>query len=121
MFAFGRDTRSYSHQFREIEHLLRQLEARASKLTGIGVNEAASGASQLMDAAAGRVSDLAESFRRRYGNGSSRMVGGVAGDAARFGQDAWRRVASEAEHHPLITLAVAVGIGYLAGMAGRRS
>jgi hypothetical protein len=31
-----------------------------------------------------------------------------------------RRIASEVEHHPLVTLAVAIGIGILIGIAGRR-
>ena len=45
----------------------------------------------------------------------------VASDeAARFGTDALRRIEEEIEQRPLLTLAIAAGIGFLAGMAGRR-
>jgi ElaB/YqjD/DUF883 family membrane-anchored ribosome-binding protein len=37
---------------------------------------------------------------------------------AKVGNDALERVASEVERRPLVTLAVAIGIGILIGMAG---
>jgi ElaB/YqjD/DUF883 family membrane-anchored ribosome-binding protein len=42
-------------------------------------------------------------------------------DAAGFGNDALNRLSTEVEHRPLMTLAVAVGVGILIGIAGRRS
>jgi ElaB/YqjD/DUF883 family membrane-anchored ribosome-binding protein len=41
-------------------------------------------------------------------------------DAFQFGSDTIKRIADEAEHRPLLTLAIAAGVGYLAGLAGRR-
>jgi len=40
---------------------------------------------------------------------------------ARIGNDALERIATQARHRPLVTLAVAVGVGILIGIAGRRS
>jgi len=118
MFAMRRQAHTYSREIAEIERLLRQLEARAGRLTDIGMNSAASGANQLASTVSQAFSDLADSFRSRYGNASASSM---ANDAARAGQQAWRRVTHEAEHHPMITLAVAIGVGYLAGMLGRRN
>jgi ElaB/YqjD/DUF883 family membrane-anchored ribosome-binding protein len=47
----------------------------------------------------------------RFGNEAARF-------GAKVGNDALERVASEVEHRPLITLAVAIGVGILIGMAG---
>jgi hypothetical protein len=116
MFANRREARDYSREIAEVEQLLRQLERRVGNLTGMGVRTAASGANQLLDSVSRTFSDLADSFRGRYRANATAM----AGDAAKYGQDALRRVANEAEHHPLLTLAVAVGVGFLAGMAARR-
>ena len=37
-----------------------------------------------------------------------------------MGGDALRKIEDEIGHRPLLTLAIAAGIGFLAGMAGRR-
>jgi len=44
-------------------------------------------------------------------------VAKIGGDAAKLGDRALRRLADEVEHRPLITLAVAVGVGVLVGLA----
>jgi len=43
----------------------------------------------------------------------------MSDDAAKLGNDALRRLSNEVEHRPLITLAVAVGVGILVGLASR--
>ncbi|HMF26015.1 MAG TPA: hypothetical protein VKG24_28370, partial [Pseudolabrys sp.] len=40
-------------------------------------------------------------------------------EAAKLGNDALRRLSNEVEHRPLVTLAVAVGVGILVGLASR--
>jgi hypothetical protein len=40
-------------------------------------------------------------------------------EAAKLGNDALRRLSNEVEHRPLITLAIAVGVGILVGLASR--
>ncbi len=70
------------------------------------------------------LSDLVDRFR-----GGARSVGGEATrfgqDAARFGHeatklggDALRRVSTEIERRPLVTVAIAVGVGLLIGLGG---
>ena len=44
----------------------------------------------------------------------------VTDEATRYGSEALRRIEDEVEQRPLLTLAIAAGIGFLAGMAGRR-
>ena len=41
-------------------------------------------------------------------------------EAAKLGNDAMRRLANEVEHRPLVTLAVAIGVGVLIGLASQR-
>jgi hypothetical protein len=47
-------------------------------------------------------------------------AGKITGGAARLGNDVVRRVAREIKHHPLVALAVALGVGALVGVVGRR-
>lgn len=44
----------------------------------------------------------------------------VADEVSRFGTDAFKKLTDEVEQRPLIMLAVAAGIGFLAGLANRR-
>jgi ElaB/YqjD/DUF883 family membrane-anchored ribosome-binding protein len=41
-------------------------------------------------------------------------------EAARLGNHALHRLSKEVEHRPIVTLAVAVGVGILVGLAHRR-
>jgi ElaB/YqjD/DUF883 family membrane-anchored ribosome-binding protein len=76
------------------------------------------------DAVLSGLSDLVDRFR-----GGARNVGGEATrfgqEAARFGHeatklggDALRRVSTEIERRPLVTVAIAVGVGLLIGLGG---
>ena len=51
---------------------------------------------------------------------SAEGVGKIAGAAGQFSNDALRRVGQEIRHRPLVTVAVAVGVGVLVGLMGRR-
>jgi len=114
MFGTTRNGRDFSREISEIEQLLRQLEGRVGRMTDIGTRAAASGANHVMDTVSNALGDISDRFRDRFRNGSSMS------DATKLGQDALHRIAQEVEHRPLLTLAVAIGVGYLAGMAGRR-
>jgi len=48
------------------------------------------------------------------------MTHSVADEASRLGGDAIKRLTDEVEARPFIMLAVAAGIGFLAGLANRR-
>lgn len=92
----------------EIGQLMTDIEARVGKLNALArrsAKDAANGASEF-------VSDTVSGAADRVRNG--------ADDAARMGNDAIRRIEDEVGQRPLLTLAIAAGIGFLAGMAGRR-
>ena len=123
MFGTTRNGRDFSREISEIEQLLRQLETRVGRVTDFGTRAAASGANHVMDTVSNALGDIGDRFRDRFRNGSSSMTSEatrLGNEATKLGQDALHRIAQEVEHRPLLTLAVAIGVGYLAGMAGRR-
>jgi hypothetical protein len=123
---------SYAREFAEVERRMHQLEQRLDRLGSIASRSAANGMAGAMqatervsDALVSALGDLVDRFR-----GGARSVSGEASrfgrDAARFGHeasklgaDALRRVSTEVERRPLMTIAVAVGVGLLIGWAGR--
>ena len=97
---------------REIAGLMRDLEQRVSRLNTLSRNGASHAASEASDYVTEALSDTAERLR----NGAHAMTD----EAAKLGGDALRKIEDEVEQRPLLTLAIAAGIGFLAGMAGRR-
>ena len=51
---------------------------------------------------------------------ASDTTSSVADEATRIGSNAFKKLTDEVEHRPLIMLAIAAGIGFLAGVATRR-
>ena len=79
---------------------------------------------QIADAITPILNDIVDRFWR----GQRAAVGGAAnlGDQAvkigsRVGSDALGRISSQARERPLMTLAVAIGVGILIGAASRRN
>jgi ElaB/YqjD/DUF883 family membrane-anchored ribosome-binding protein len=79
---------------------------------------------QIADAIGPVLNDLVNRFRR----GQRAAVGGAAdlgGEAAKFGSKVGRktagRLAVRIEERPFVTLAVAIGVGILIGVAARRA
>jgi len=73
---------------------------------------------------ASALNDIADRFSSRT-RGISKDAGRTSeqwtADAMQFGDDALRKVAREVEQRPLLTLAIAVGVGALAaGLLARR-
>jgi ElaB/YqjD/DUF883 family membrane-anchored ribosome-binding protein len=97
---------------REIAQLMRDLETRVGRLNTLTRRGASNVASEAGDFLSETMSQTAERLR----NGAH----AVTDEAARYGSDALRRIEDEVEQRPLLTLAIAAGIGFLAGMAGRR-
>jgi ElaB/YqjD/DUF883 family membrane-anchored ribosome-binding protein len=97
---------------REIAGLMRDLENRVGRLNTLTRKGASHAASEASDYVTETLSDTAERLR----NGAH----AVTDEAAKFGTDALRKIEDEVEQRPLLTLAIAAGIGFLAGMAGRR-
>lgn len=84
---------------------------------------AAAAGSQIADAIGPILNEIGDRFRRgqrveadeavSLGNEAVRL-------GSRFGNDAMAQVASQARQRPLLTLAVAIGVGFLIGASTRR-
>jgi ElaB/YqjD/DUF883 family membrane-anchored ribosome-binding protein len=98
---------------REIGELMHDIEARIGKLQALAKRSAKDAAENATDFVSDTVADAADHVR----NGA----GAVSDEASRITGDAIRRIENEVGQRPLLTLAIAAGIGFLAGMAGRRS
>ena len=99
-----------------IEDLMNDLEKRLRRLSGTARSEASGASSDVRDF----VSEALERITSRVRDSASEMTHSVAEEASRLGGDAIKRLTDEVEARPLIMLAVAAGIGFLAGLANRR-
>jgi ElaB/YqjD/DUF883 family membrane-anchored ribosome-binding protein len=95
---------------REIERRLRSLE---QQLERVGDRTSASTA-EVVERVGAAIAPMLSSIADRFRGGVS-----MGDEAAKLGNDALRRLSNEVEHRPLITLAVAVGVGILVGLASR--
>ena len=121
----------YARELAEVERRMQRLEQRLERLGGTATRAAASGMAtaaqatdRVGDALMSALSDLVDRFR---GSARSLNAGRFGQDAARFGYEAQQlgskalhRVANEVERRPLMTIAIAVGVGLLIGIGGRR-
>jgi ElaB/YqjD/DUF883 family membrane-anchored ribosome-binding protein len=114
--ARSKNSRSSSDDIAEIEReiarLMGDLENRVGRLRTLTKGGAAHAASEAGEYVTEALAETAERLR----NGAHAMTD----EAARFGSEALRKIEDEVEQRPLLTLAIAAGIGFLAGMAGRR-
>ena len=102
----------------EIERRLRSLEQRLERTGGRVSAGAEHTADHLGEAIASALSRIADRFRGNAGSMTDATKIGAA--AAKLGNDALRRLSREVQHRPLVTLAVAVGVGILMGLANHR-
>ena len=116
MFSRSPHFRAVSTDLGDIEQRLRALERRLQAVGGRSAAGAAQVADQVGDVIASTLSSVAEVLRGRA-NSMGHDVAKIGGEAAKLGDRALRRLADEVEHRPLITLAVAVGVGILVGLA----
>jgi ElaB/YqjD/DUF883 family membrane-anchored ribosome-binding protein len=121
--ANGRNKRrSQSVEISHLEEMIRTLEARIASLTSDSTIRhsvsAASGqvnqfVSRATDQVGTMVADGLSDFAHRVRNGSDTVSG-----VAKLGTTALRRVSEEVERRPFMTVALALGLGFLAGIAG---
>ena len=77
--------------------------------------------SETISSALNDIADRFSSRARVVSKDAGRMGERWTADAMQFGDEALRKVAREVEQRPLVTLAIAVGIGALAaGLLARR-
>ncbi len=99
-----------------IEDLVSDLEKRLKRLGGTARAEAAGASSDVGDF----VSETLSNIMARVRDSASSVGQSVADETTRAGGAAIKKLVDEVEHRPLIMLAVAAGIGFLAGIANRR-
>ena len=99
-----------------IEELMSDLEKRLRRLSNTARSEASGASGEVGDF----VSEALERIMSRVRDSAAGVTHTVAEEASRFGTDAFKKLADEVEHRPLMMLAVAAGIGFLAGLANRR-
>ena len=119
MFRRSRSSSIISVDVDEIERRLRTLERRLERLGGRTSARAAQAADQVGETVASALTSIAERFRGGAGIAGDEAVR-LGNEAAELGNEALRRIAREVERRPLVILAVAVGVGILVGLAGRR-
>jgi ElaB/YqjD/DUF883 family membrane-anchored ribosome-binding protein len=102
----------------DIERRLRSLEKTIEKLGSRTSSEARATAGGLADAAALVLSRWAPRFREGAHTLSDQSAA-LGTDAARYGTAALDRLSEETEEHPLVAIAIALGVGILLGMATR--
>ena len=91
---------------------MHDIEARDGRLNALAKRSAKGAAEDASEFVSDAVSDATDRMR----NGAH----SVSDEAARMSGDAIKRIEEEIGQRPLLTLAIAAGIGFLAGMAGRR-
>jgi hypothetical protein len=99
-----------------IEDLMSDLEKRLRRLSGTARSEAAGASGDVRDFVGDTLSRIMERVRAS----ASEVTHSAADEATRLGGDALKRLGEEIEHRPFIMLALAAGLGYLAGLANRR-
>jgi hypothetical protein len=113
-----------------ISAIVGRLHAIEKELVGMGKStgrrasaSASVAGNQIADAIGPILREIADRFRR----GQSLALEEAASfgnqavkSGARVGKDALQRIATETKHRPLVILAVAIGVGVLIGIAGRR-
>jgi ElaB/YqjD/DUF883 family membrane-anchored ribosome-binding protein len=98
---------------REISLLMRDLESHVGRLNTLTRRGATNAASEAGDYVTETLSETAERLRN--------SAHAATDEASRLSRDALKRIEDEVGQRPLLTLAIAAGIGFLAGMAGRRN
>ena len=99
-----------------IEDLVSDLEKRLRRLSADTGHEISGASGEIGDI----VSEALARITKRVRDSASEAGKSLADEATRFGSDAFKKLTDEVEQRPLLMLAAAAGIGYLAGLANRR-
>jgi ElaB/YqjD/DUF883 family membrane-anchored ribosome-binding protein len=120
----ARPRRRRARDVNELERVIRSLENRLARLTSRDtIRSTVSGATNQVGHAVTRASNqVGEMVADRLTDVATKIRGGATSvtGAARLGTGAMQRIGDELERRPLMTVAIAIGIGFLAGLAGRR-
>ena len=101
----------------EIRHLASDLQDRLARLNTISRKGAAMPATGVQDFIADTLDSSTSSAVSQLTERIQEKVGDFTDEATRMSNKAIKRVSREIDRRPLLTLAIAAGVGYLAGMA----
>lgn len=99
-----------------IDELIGDIEKRLRRLSSNAGQEASGASGEISDF----VSEALQRIMKRVRESASEAGQSLADEAARWGTGAFRKLSDEVEQRPLLMLAAAAGIGFLAGLASRR-
>ena len=99
-----------------IEELIGDLEKRLRRLSSNAGREASGASGEISDF----VSEALQRIMGRVRESATEAGQSLADEATRLGTGAFRKLSDEVEQRPLLMLAAAAGIGFLAGLANRR-
>jgi ElaB/YqjD/DUF883 family membrane-anchored ribosome-binding protein len=119
-FSDPRVTAIVDH-LRAIQRELGDIGQSTSRRTSAGI---AAVGDQIADAISPILSDIVDRFqrgRRAAADGAANLGDEAVKIGTRLGNDAVARLADQTKQRPLLTLAVAIGVGILIGAASRRS
>jgi ElaB/YqjD/DUF883 family membrane-anchored ribosome-binding protein len=109
-------TAATSDEIIAIQDLMADLEERLRDLNSKVKTEASSATSDVNSFVTQALAGISERLR----DSAQTVTQSVADEAAKAGTDVLKRIGDEIEHRPLITLAIAAGIGFILGIANRR-
>ena len=96
-----------------IESLIADLEMRLRDVNGTVRKKAGGASADINDFVGQALAGIMERMR----DSSENLTEDVVHRAGKAGTDAFRRIAREIEHRPLLLLAIAAGLGFAFGMA----
>jgi hypothetical protein len=107
---------------------LRAIEGELARIGKSAGRTASAGARSAGDQIAEMIGPILSEIGDRFRRGQRTAIDEAANFGneafkvgAKVGNDALERIANQAKQRPLVTLAVAIGVGILIGMAGRRN
>lgn len=113
----ARTTKSIiAEEIAAIEELMGDLDKRMRRLSGAARRESSGTSDEVGDF----VNQALERIMNRVKASAADASQSITDETKRFGSDAIQKLTEEVEHRPLLILAVAAGIGFLAGLANRR-
>jgi ElaB/YqjD/DUF883 family membrane-anchored ribosome-binding protein len=117
MFDQSRNSNGRAATVPEVDRRLRSLEQGIERAGTRAASKATSTADHVSEIVASVLTSLANRFQ---GVSIGDEAAKFGDEAAKLGNDALRRLSKEVEHRPLVTLAVAVGVGLLIGLVMHR-
>jgi hypothetical protein len=121
-YIFQHRSREFDPRISTIAGHLRAIEKELGGIRQSAGRRAAAGASAAGNQIADAIGPILHEILDRFGVDEVARVGNEAAKiGARVGGDALERIATQAKNRAFVTLAVAIGVGVLVGMAVRRS